>query len=122
MMRRMHVRRSLVVVALLTSVGCTHHVHGSAVASPSTTPPSSSTTDCGLATNAQALADHPGFRLAPEYVGLTVGEARHRAGRSRLTLRIIGRDGHCTPVTADARRDRVSAYVVGDRIRAAAIY
>lgn len=121
-MRRMIVKRSLVIAALVTAAGCTHRGHEGAAASPKAAPPSASATDCGIAANAKALADQPGFRLAPEYVRLTLTEAQRLAERSRLALRVVGHDGHCPPVTADARKDRVSVYVVGDRIRAAAIY
>lgn len=118
----MRVRRSLIVAAMVVATGCTYHARQDAGAAPSTAPRSSTPTDCGVGLNAKALADKPGFGLAPKYVGLTLGEAQSLARRSHLTVRVVGQDGHCPPVTADARKDRVSVYVVHDRIRAAAVY
>jgi hypothetical protein len=75
-----------------------------------------------VAANAKALGDQPGFRLAPEYVGISLSDGRDLAARSHLALRLVGQDGKCSGVSADARRDRVSVYVVQGRIRNAAIY
>jgi hypothetical protein len=80
------------------------------------------TTDCGVAANVHALADDRGFRLPPEYVGLTLAQAAALAERSHLTLRVVGHDGHCAVVLEDARTDRVNLYLVQEVVRAAGIY
>jgi hypothetical protein len=79
-------------------------------------------TDCGVTANVHALAGEPGFRLAPDYVGLTLARAGVLANGSHLTVREVGHDGHCVVVTEDARTDRVNVYLVQDHVRVAAIY
>ena len=77
---------------------------------------------CGVVANAAALADQPGFGLARQYVGLTLMEVRAAARRTGRVVRVVGSDGRCNVVTADARKDRVSVYLVDGLVDAAAVY
>jgi|SRR5690554_5524344 hypothetical protein len=63
-----------------------------------------------------------GERPLPEFLGLTEEEARDLAAERGLTVREVGRDGECFPVTMDLRSDRVNLEFVGDVVVGAAIY
>jgi hypothetical protein len=57
--------------------------------------------DCGVSA-ITALPRRLGFRAAPEYLGLTLVQARALADQSHCTVRTVGHDGRCAVVTADA--------------------
>lgn len=60
--------------------------------------------------------------LAPDFVGLTEGEANDLAEERGLQVREVGRDGECFVVTEDFRTDRVNLEFAGDLVVGAAIY
>jgi hypothetical protein len=85
---------------------------------------SASVQDCGVLDSGYKLASESGalgFGPAPQYVGLSVNAGRSLAARGGKSLRVVGQDGKCFVVAADASNARVSVYLLDDRIRAAAV-
>ena len=62
------------------------------------------------------------FPAVDEFIGLTEPEAVALAEEQLLSVREVGRDGECFPVTDDFREDRINLEFSGDRVVAAAVY
>lgn len=82
--------------------------------------------DCGV-TYYKHLPHNPGEANDPsyeaeEYVGLSLDEARDRAERAGLEVRILGIDGECADRTDDLRHQRVNFYVEEGEVARAARY
>jgi hypothetical protein len=58
----------------------------------------------------------------PEYVGLSLEDAEALAEENGLTLRVVGEDGECFPITMDLRDDRVNVELADGTVVAAAIF
>jgi hypothetical protein len=59
---------------------------------------------------------------APDYIGLDEDAAEALAEENELTLRVVGVDGQCNPMTMDLREDRVNVEIVDGVVVAAAIF
>jgi hypothetical protein len=59
---------------------------------------------------------------APEYIGLDEQEAADLAQEQGLTVREVGRDGECHPITMDLRDDRINLEFVDGIVVGAAIF
>jgi hypothetical protein len=117
-------RRALLLLGLAaTTAACSIP---SSTAAPMPSRPASSaaatgTDHCHILAAARALGGTFGFRIAPEYVGLTLSRATELATTNGLRIRIVGLDGRCLPIRADADSGRLSVYLESDRVVAAAV-
>ncbi|HVQ87845.1 MAG TPA: hypothetical protein VMT88_06650 [Actinomycetes bacterium] len=58
---------------------------------------------------------------AAKYVGLTLPQAKQLAKKNDQTVRIIGKDGECFPITMDLRTNRVNLYLEDGIVQNASI-
>lgn len=77
--------------------------------------------DCGIAAAVKAHDADARSRLADEYLGLTVEQAKVLASTRNFEVRTVGSDGDCFATTADLKFNRVSLYLTEGRVTAAGI-